>query len=63
MSGTAAQGLPPAPFIAPLSGSIEMRLQQMADVITQNLVTIAVLRHDMNVVRERLTALERGRAE
>lgn len=71
MSGTAPPiGLAPAPLRAPVSGSMEMRLQQIADVITQNMATIAVLRNDMNVSRremaamvERIAALERDRAE
>ena len=35
---------PPAPVIAPVTGTMEMRLQALADAITRNTVTLSLMR-------------------
>jgi hypothetical protein len=44
---------PAAPVIASISGSIETRLQQLADAITQNRVVISVLQQNVTALGQR----------
>jgi prefoldin subunit 5 len=50
--------VPAAPFIAPLSGDMDQRLSQIAQVITLNLQQISVLQQQMTALQGNMTTAQ-----
>jgi hypothetical protein len=49
---------PPAPFIAPYAGELDVRLQIIAEQVSQNMVAIAQLQQRITALGGRIAALE-----